>query len=146
MSESAYEEHDPFCLCIPPVVFVGHAQFRQDAPSRAQARRFLAPHLCTRYQALCELGNCAGNLAKRWLRPTALFLGTLTAAVLVASLSGTSVRCDLISRRNCLRVPSSIWPFLSVNFPRPGSFVVLTHFLEDLRTLIAPSFSVQSPV
>ncbi len=39
-----------------------------------------------------NIGNCAGNLAKRWLRPTALFLGTLTAAVLVASLSGTSVR------------------------------------------------------
>jgi hypothetical protein len=137
------------CLCIPPDVLVGHAQFRQDAASRAQARRCLAPHLCTRYEALCvNTGNCAGNLAKRWLRPTALFLGTLTAAVLVASLSGTSVRVFTILSlaKIVFQVPSSIWPFLSVNFPHPGIFVVLTHFLEDLRTLIAPSFSVRSPV
>eukprot|EP00001_Collodictyon_triciliatum_P093958 16556_1 len=45
-----------------------------------------------------------GNLAKRWLRPTALFLGTLTAAVLVASLSGTSSfdRTELFGAVTCM--------------------------------------------
>ena len=33
----------------------------------------------------------AGNLIKRWLRPTAAFLATLSAAVLVASFAGSSV-------------------------------------------------------
>lgn len=33
----------------------------------------------------------AGTLVKRWLRPTAAFLATLSAAVLVASFAGTAV-------------------------------------------------------
>lgn len=34
----------------------------------------------------------SGTLIKRWLRPTAAFLATLTAAVLVATIAGKSVR------------------------------------------------------
>ena len=37
----------------------------------------------------------AGTIVKRWLRPTAAFLATLSAAVLVASFAGSSVRFSL---------------------------------------------------
>ena len=95
-----------------------------------------------------SMWNCAGNLAKRWLRPTALFLGTLTAAVLVASLSGTSVRVFAILSLAQIAFKSLLHlAILVFSFPSHlAILLVLTHFLEDLRALIAPSFSVQSPV
>lgn len=39
----------------------------------------------------------AGTLIKRWLRPTAAFLATLSAAVLVATMAGTSVFFSVLS-------------------------------------------------
>jgi len=40
---------------------------------------------------VCVCLKRAGTLVKRWLRPTAAFLATLSAAVLVATMSGSSV-------------------------------------------------------
>jgi hypothetical protein len=73
--------------------------FRRPLRERAHKHTFASSLLSLkRLRCVRVLVRRAGTLVKRWLRPTAAFLATLSAAVLVASFAGTAVSFSFAPR------------------------------------------------